>query len=270
MAVKVVEGRDYRILQDDYRAEFHKHNKPIRVEKKIVNGQVIQMRYYRCMYCGKLVPHTEMQVDHIIPKTRLMAGILWNPNKAWNLGPSCPKCNIAKSNYIDSRVIKGFRNKLISKYGLAHKFADWAGKDMNLAEETTAGDDERLQKIMPYIMTIVYALGILRPLIIIAAWVLQAAMFVGVRAFRILKAIFGKFGRWLWKKTKKTFKYYLKYPRQIWKLAGKIALVSALVYFGLAYIGGPTVLVSYITNFFGTIWGIGSGFFKKLMELFIK
>lgn len=270
MAVKVVEGRDYRILPDDYRAEFHKHNRPIKTEKKIINGQVVKLNYYRCMYCGKLVPHTEMQVDHIIPKTRLMAGILWNPNKAWNLGPSCPKCNISKSNYIDSRVIKGFQNKLIGKYGLSHRFADITGKDMDLSEETTAGDDEKLQKIIPFIMVLVYALAILRPIIIIAAWIVQAAMYVLIRLLKVVKTLGGKLGRWAWKKFKKTVKYYAKHPTKIWKLAGKIALVGAIVYVGLVFIGGPTTLVSYITNFFGTIWGIGSGFFKNLMQLFMK
>ena len=48
MAVSVKEGLSYRLLDDDYRKEFHKNNKPV----KTING----IPYYRCMYCGKLVP----------------------------------------------------------------------------------------------------------------------------------------------------------------------------------------------------------------------
>lgn len=264
MAIKVVEGKDYKILPDDYRAEFHKHNKPARIEKKIVNGQVIPVRMYRCMYCGKLVPHTEMQVDHIIPKTRLYAGILWNPNKSWNLGPSCPKCNISKSNYIDSRVIKGFQNKLLNKYGLTRKLADFNGKDIDIEEETTSGDSENLQKIIPFVMVLVYALTILKPFILLAAWIIQAALFVLTRVGAFLWKTGKKLFRWSIKKLRKTITYYATHPHKIYKLAGKIA-IAALVLYGLGFAaGGFDIILLKISEIGGVIWGYGSGFFKNL------
>lgn len=268
MAIKVVEGRDYRILPDDYRAIFHKHNKPVKVEKKIIKGQVVQMRYYRCLYCGKLVSHIDMQVDHIIPKTRFMAGILWNPNRAWNLGPSCPHCNSSKSNYVDSRVIKGFQNKLINKYGLTRKFADWRGKDLDLAEETKAGDSESLQKIMPFIMALVYALMILKPVIIVLSWLIQAAMFVTVRLLKILKKLGSRFSRWAIKRAKKSLKYYIAHPNKLYILAGKVALISFCLYFLGFGIFGPSTFLANISTIGGTIWAWGSGLFEKIFSLF--
>lgn len=266
MAIKVVEGKDYKILPDDYRAEFHKHNKPAKIEKRIVDGKVIPVKLYRCMYCGKLVPHTEMQVDHIIPKTRLYAGILWNPNKSWNLGPSCPKCNISKSNYIDSRVIKGFQNKLINKYGLTRKFADARGKDLDLQEDVDAGDSEQLQKIIPFIMVLVYALTILKPFLLLAAWTIQAVLFVASRVLRLLWKLTGKILRKLWKKLKKTVKYYATHPNKIYKLAGKIAIAALLLY-GLGFtFGGIDMILLRISELGGAIWGIGSGFIKNFFS----
>lgn len=105
MAVKVIEGVDYKILDDDYRAIYLTNYRPKQVRKGV--------RYYRCIYCGMLVPEHHMQVDHIIPKTRFKAGISWNPNRAWNLGASCQPCNGTKSNYVDERVLIGFRNKYL-------------------------------------------------------------------------------------------------------------------------------------------------------------
>lgn len=103
MAYQVIEGIDYKLLDDDYRKIYVSNNKP-QVDK---NGT----EYYVCSYCGTHVHSKDMEVDHIIPKTRLKAGILWNPNKEWNLTASCKSCNVSKSNYIDSRVLVGFVNK---------------------------------------------------------------------------------------------------------------------------------------------------------------
>lgn len=121
MAVAVREGIDYRILDDNYRKTFITSNKP----KKDLFGR----EYYRCIYCGEKVYVDDMQVDHIIPKTRLKAGILWNPNKEWNLGASCGPCNASKSNKLDQRVFIGLRNKMLSKVGVIVKPKEEQGYD---------------------------------------------------------------------------------------------------------------------------------------------
>lgn len=174
MAVKVREGIDYKILPDDYRSVFNKKIKPVKRRKEIVNGEMQDVRYYRCMYCGHLIPHYEMDVDHIIPKTRLYAGILWNPNRAWNLGPSCKSCNISKSNYIDSRVIIGFRNKLLGRYGI--------GAGENAAY--TSGDDDTQRWKVYSIMAIVGMLSVVAPVLII---VTKGAEYLLVYGAKILR-----------------------------------------------------------------------------------
>jgi len=102
----------YKILEDDYRKIYFKNAKPIKSKNK---------EYYRCLYCGKLFEKGNIEVDHIIPKTRFMAGIIWNPNRYWNLGAACRYCNAKKSKKVDYRIIQGFKNKnfgniLFSKY----------------------------------------------------------------------------------------------------------------------------------------------------------
>lgn len=104
----------HRIIENaPYREEFLKHSKPIRSRVERINGRRVEVRYYRCIHCGTLVPHYLMQVDHIIPKTKLWAGVLWDPNKYWNLGSSCAPCNQSKSNKLDIRVLNGFKAKYL-------------------------------------------------------------------------------------------------------------------------------------------------------------
>lgn len=271
MAIKVREGLDYKILDDDYRKEFLTHNKPARVKRTMVNGSIVNVSYYRCIYCGCLVSHKEMQVDHIIPKTRYMAGILWNPNKAWNLGPSCPKCNISKSNYVDARVIKGFKNKILNKYGVSRKIADMQSKDIDLTQGDSfeSNDDEKLKKVMPYIVALLYVITFLTPLIAVVAWAVQTALQIGVRLFKGVFKYGKRFLKWTYKKLKKTFKYYATHPKKLYILAGKIALVATVAYFGLAAFGVlPPEILSWVSNVGGVIWGIGSGFFEKIINLF--
>jgi len=56
----------------------------------------------RCAYCGKLINYKEMQVDHIIPKSRFHIHRGKVPYKACdikNLNPSCASCNLWKHNF---------------------------------------------------------------------------------------------------------------------------------------------------------------------------
>lgn len=163
MAVKVKEGLDYRILSDDYRKEFHKHNNPVKVKRGVPQ--------YRCIYCGELTPlyssgnDFPMEVDHIIPKTRMGAGILWNPNKGWNLGASCKSCNTSKSNKIDYRVIKGFSNKMKYRYHL--------GVLANTDVISTEANENPNKLITVSIVTMIALMTILSPIALIITWVIQ-------------------------------------------------------------------------------------------------
>lgn len=52
--------------------------------------------YYTCYLCGKYVEGSEMQLDHIIPRSRA-------PELRFemsNLAPSCPKCNRKKGSKV--------------------------------------------------------------------------------------------------------------------------------------------------------------------------
>jgi len=197
MAVKVREGLDYRILSDDYRKEFHKHNNPVRVKRSVP--------HYRCIYCGKLVPlyamgsEFPMEVDHIIPKTRLGAGILWNPNKGWNLGSSCKSCNTSKSNKIDARIIKGFSNKIKYRYHL--------GVLANTDEISTEANENPSKWLTFMIVGLITALTVLSPLFLILTWTLQGLWSLLVRVQKLFTKVIRRTGKRVKKSVKK--KIYL-------------------------------------------------------------
>ena len=197
MAVKVREGLDYRILSDDYRKEFHKHNNPVRVKRSVPQ--------YRCIYCGKLVPlyavgsEFPMEVDHIIPKTRLGAGILWNPNKGWNLGSSCKSCNTSKSNKIDARIIKGFSNKIKYRYHL--------GVLANTDEISTEANENPSKWLTFMIVGLITALTVLSPLFLILTWTLQGLWSLLVRVQKLFTKGIRRTGKRVKKSVKK--KIYL-------------------------------------------------------------
>lgn len=177
-------GTLHRILEDDYRKEYFSHNKPVKTEIEYINGERREVPYYRCIYCGKLVPRYSedstkvCQVDHIIPKTRFLAGLTWNPNKSWNLGASCPHCNISKSNTVDMRVIKGFRNKLLNKWGLG-RYITGSG-DSGYTNE----DSVKVKVAMFFVMLLVCALSIVLP---IGLFAIQGVLFVASAFWWIFK-----------------------------------------------------------------------------------
>lgn len=197
MAVKVREGLDYRILSDDYRKEFHKHNNPVRVR-----GGVPQ---YRCIYCGRMVPlyssnnEFPMEVDHIIPKTRMGAGILWNPNKGWNLGSSCKSCNTSKSNKIDARVVKGFINKIKYRYHL--------GVLANTDEISTEANENPSKWLTFMIVALITVITVLSPIALILTWTLQGLWLMVVRIKELIMKLLRKSGKRVKKSIKK--KLYL-------------------------------------------------------------
>lgn len=198
MAVKVREGIDYRILDDDYREIFRGSYRPY----KVLNDGT---KLYKCVYCGEVVAlgkeyngNAPLEVDHIIPKTRMGAGILWNPNKSWNLAPSCKACNVSKSNYIDMRVIRGFNNKLKQKYLLG-------------VGQNNSGVEQETPKWLTGALTILITLiTVVSPLLIVGSFILQG----------------------VWSFIRRIFMLVLKMLRKEAKAAvktGKNILVSILV-----------------------------------------
>lgn len=80
----------------NYRQTFLKKNKGI-----------MGTGLYLCGYCFKPVTKSKMEVDHIIPFSK------GGTNHISNLTASCMKCNRAKSDKIDHRIIKGYTTKII-------------------------------------------------------------------------------------------------------------------------------------------------------------
>lgn len=64
--------------------------------------------FHVCMYCYKLVSTKDMQVDHIFPHSKM------GSDRIYNLGPSCGKCNLAKSDEISFKYLYvGYTYKIV-------------------------------------------------------------------------------------------------------------------------------------------------------------
>ena len=88
-------------------------------------------KIFVCVYCGKLVRQSNMEVDHCIPvhsaKTNPFVrfyirfiGLFQNKedrnqgiNGVWNLVPACSKCNGAKSDKTGAWVIRGIVGRYV-------------------------------------------------------------------------------------------------------------------------------------------------------------
>lgn len=90
----------------NYREEFFKHHAPV------------LKKYYFCIYCGRLLTRRTLQVDHIVPihkaktnkwvrrylsRKKFQKGV----NDYHNLGASCRKCNLSKSDKMGLWTIRG-------------------------------------------------------------------------------------------------------------------------------------------------------------------
>lgn len=53
---------------------------------------------YRCCYCGKHLPSTDLNLDHVVPKSR-GGGTDWN-----NIVTSCIPCNLRKGNRLPNEA----------------------------------------------------------------------------------------------------------------------------------------------------------------------
>lgn len=79
----------------DYRAEYFRHNPG-------VFGCI-----WICAYCGApLLGAHNVVIDHIMPLNSPLG-----MNNRFNLVASCQKCNSAKSDNVDYRVVKGYTAK---------------------------------------------------------------------------------------------------------------------------------------------------------------
>ena len=80
----------------DYRREYFKHNPGL-------FGCI-----WFCAYCRRpLIGQHNVQVDHIIPLNSIAGR-----NAGYNLVAACAKCNRAKSDTVDGRVVHGFISKI--------------------------------------------------------------------------------------------------------------------------------------------------------------
>lgn len=76
---------------------------------KILNG--------RCFYCGCKLDFDNFHMDHFVAKSS-------NGKGGKNLVPSCPECNLCKSNLdvesfrqkLSSDILNSFQGKMIQKY----------------------------------------------------------------------------------------------------------------------------------------------------------
>ena len=94
---------------NDYRKEFFKVQKPAKEA------------LYRCAYCGKKFPYSQIQVDHIYPvnglsycnRTRRRAARhgIKEANDPKNLCCACKKCNTRKGTKLGLWIPRGFLGK---------------------------------------------------------------------------------------------------------------------------------------------------------------
>ncbi len=84
---------------------------------KIRNGQ----KYYRCVYCGKLLKSKDMQVDHLYPvkkattdpyiRKKMKKSGIKNVNQLENLVSACKRCNEKKGADTGIWIVRGILGK---------------------------------------------------------------------------------------------------------------------------------------------------------------
>jgi len=67
-------------------------------EVKFTRRNIYEHYKYRCCYCGKKYPTSELNLDHVLPRSR-GGGTNWN-----NIVTSCIPCNLRKGNKRPSQV----------------------------------------------------------------------------------------------------------------------------------------------------------------------
>lgn len=102
--VKFEINNDFGKRSTTYRAEYFKHNKPI------------YKKFYRCVYCGRLLSRKKITVDHIYPVKKVNESTYYQDklkrmgadsvNDYRNLVSACFRCNAKKSSKTGWWIIK--------------------------------------------------------------------------------------------------------------------------------------------------------------------
>ena len=102
--VKFEINNDFGKRSTTYRAEYFKHNKPI------------YKKFYRCVYCGRLLSRKKITVDHIYPVKKVNESTYYQDklkrigadsvNDFRNLVSACFRCNAKKSSKTGWWIIK--------------------------------------------------------------------------------------------------------------------------------------------------------------------
>lgn len=66
---------------------------------KRLRFEVLRRDNHACRYCGAKAPFVELQIDHVIPRTR------GGGDEAWNLTAACIDCNISKGNGVPNEHV---------------------------------------------------------------------------------------------------------------------------------------------------------------------
>jgi hypothetical protein len=84
-----------------YRKNYFEHYKG---KKKLFRKE----RYYKCVFCGRELPRSQIQVDHRIPKRK------GGTDDWWNLQAACEDCNLAKgADQSDTETRKSYQMALL-------------------------------------------------------------------------------------------------------------------------------------------------------------
>lgn len=61
--------------------------------------EILRRDNHACRYCGAKAPFVQLQVDHVIPRSR------GGSDETWNLTAACTPCNQAKGNGIPNEQV---------------------------------------------------------------------------------------------------------------------------------------------------------------------
>lgn len=92
------------IFGTNYRTEYFEHHKGL-------------LDTFMCAYCGKLIKKDLVTVDHVVPKSKFWANIIWDANKKSNLACACQSCNSSKGAKVDLRILQGILTILLGPVG---------------------------------------------------------------------------------------------------------------------------------------------------------
>lgn len=89
--------------------------------------QVLERDGFRCLFCGKAAPETELEIDHLQPRSK------GGGDELENLATACRDCNRGKSDTEASLFVRSWRNlegKFFHSYQLVggKRHVQWQGR----------------------------------------------------------------------------------------------------------------------------------------------